>query len=109
MVFDWDRFSTDDKLGFANLNLEPMLHKQEHAEVVELSDHGSVSLRLRWVPQSQLGSTKTDLEAALPVIRSQQPQKGAGKVCVHLLVRHVLNPLATPYTHLNPLAQLEPS
>ena len=87
-VFDWDRFSTDDKLGFACLNLEPMLHKLEHAEEVELSEQGSVSLSLRWVPQSQqqaLSAATKDLEAALPVVRTQQPQKVAGKLHVHLL------------------------
>ena len=81
-VFDWDRFSTDDKLGFACLNLEPMLHALEHAEEVELSEQGSVSLSLRWVPQSQQQATK-DLEAAIPV--AQQPQTVTGKLCVHLL------------------------
>ena len=95
-VFDWDRFSTDDKLGFAHLNLEPMMHAQEHTEDIELSEQGFVSLSLRWVPQQLVplgkeatAATTKDLEAALPAAGPNQPQQsqnaGTGKVCVHLL------------------------
>jgi hypothetical protein len=104
-VFDWDRFSMDDKLGFACLNLEPMLHTLERTEEVELSEQGSVSLSLRWVPQSQQQSTK-DLEAALPVIQTQQPKKVTGKVSVRLLRGEGLkaadkNGLSDPFVKLS--------
>ena len=104
-VFDWDRFSTDDKLGFACLNLEPMLHTLEHAQEVELSEQGSVSLSLRWEPQSQQQADSTtttrDLEAAL-----QQPQKVTGKLRVHLLRGEGLkaadkNGLSDPFVKLS--------
>jgi Ca2+-dependent lipid-binding protein len=104
-VFDWDRFSMDDKLGFACLNLEPMLHTLEHAEEVELSEQGSVSLRLRWVPQA-LSATTKDAGGALPVIQAQQPQKVMGKLCVHLLRGEGLqvakrNGLSDPFVKLS--------
>ena len=90
-VFDWDRFSTDDKLGFAHLNLEPMMHAQEHTEDIELSEQGFVTLNLRWVPlgKEAAPATNKDLEAALPAGGPNQPQQsqnaGTGKVRVHLL------------------------
>lgn len=96
-VFDWDRLTTDDKLGSAYIDLEPLLHKEEHAVEAEQSEQGRVRLRLRWVAQSQLTSlvpvlcnATNDLEAALLVTsmgarKEQQPLKGAGKVYVHLL------------------------
>ena len=108
-VFDWDRFSMDDKLGFACVNLEPMLHTLEHAEEVELSEQGSVSLRLRWVPQTQeqaLSAATKDAGGALPVIQAQQPQKVTGKLCVHLLRGEGLkvankNGLSDPFVKLS--------
>ena len=107
-IFDWDRFSMDDKLGFACLNLEPMLHTLEHAEKIELSEQGSVSLRLRWVPQTQEQalSAATNAGGALPVIQAQQPQKVTGKLCVHLLRGEGLkvankNGLSDPFVKLS--------
>ena len=90
-VFDWDRFSTDDKLGFAHVNLEPMMHAQEHTEDIELSEQGFVTLNLRWVPlgKEAAAATNKDLEAALPAEGPNQPQQShnadTGKVRVHLL------------------------
>ena len=80
-VFDWDRFSTDDKLGFAHLNLEPMMHAQEHTEDIELSEQGFVTLNLRWVP---LGK-----ELPLPPIRIWRPrfqQEGRTNLSSHRML-----------------------
>ena len=51
-VFDYDRLSMDDKLGVAQVELEPLLHATDQdpqwSGHVTLSVQGSVHLHLRW-------------------------------------------------------------
>ena len=59
-VFDWDRLAMDDKLGAAQVGLEPLLHAPAQGlayEEVPLSEQGSVHLHLRWATQVQGSSS----------------------------------------------------
>ena len=60
-VFDCDRLAMDDKLGAAQVGLEPLLHAPAQGlayEEVPLSEQGSVHLHLRWATQVQGSSSK---------------------------------------------------